>query len=137
MLMKVYGFAIARTPRPRPFAAVVIADLVPFTAGFLLFRPHIFFVFMWIVGACLGTQTHHSGYRMPWIAGFDENPDFHDFHHKRFNCCYGNIGWLDALHGTNKMYITAQQAKKTELARAQAQWEAQAATIRQRAEQCQ
>ena len=115
----------------------VIADLVPFTAGFLVFKPHIFFVFMWIVGACLGTQTHHSGYRMPWIAGFDENPDFHDFHHKRFNCCYGNIGWLDALHGTNKMYITAQQAKKTELARAQAQWEAQAATIRQRAEQCQ
>ena len=39
------------------------------------------------------------------IAGFDENPDFHDFQHKRFSCCYGNIGWLDALHGTSKMYF--------------------------------
>ena len=164
----------------------VVADLIPFTAGFVLFRPHIFFVFMsaaspptphptpprpplapsprrslfatplpissavpspaahhsspssprWIIGACLGTQTHHSGYRLPWIAGcdhaarprlrrrsfcaalpapcdawpssralrtlsarFDQQPDFHDFHHMRFNCCYGNIGWCDALHG--------------------------------------
>ena len=66
---------------------VLVADLMPFTAGFLVFRPHIFFVYMWITGACLGTQTHHSGYRLPWIAGFDEQPDFHDFHHMRFNCC--------------------------------------------------
>jgi hypothetical protein len=22
----------------------------------------------------------------------------------RFNTCYGNIGWLDALHGTDGMY---------------------------------
>ena len=58
-----------------------------------------------IVGACLGTQTHHSGYRLPWIAGFDEQPEFHDFHHMRFNCCYGNIGWLDALHGTAALAI--------------------------------
>jgi methylsterol monooxygenase len=86
---------------------LLVADLVPFTAGFLIFRPHIFFVYMWIVGACLGTQTHHSGYRLPWIADFDEQPNFHDFHHQRFNCCYGNIGWLDALHGTSKPYFDA------------------------------
>jgi methylsterol monooxygenase len=79
---------------------------------------------MWIVGACLGTQTHHSGYRLPWIADFDEQPDFHDFHHRRFNCCYGNIGWLDALHGTSKMYFDMR--KQATLARdsAQAEWEA-------------
>ena len=103
---------------------LVFADLIPFTAGFLIFRPHIFFVYMWIVGACLGTQTHHSGYRLPWIADFDEQPDFHDFHHRRFNCCYGNIGWLDALHGTSKMYFDMR--KQATLARdsAQAEWEA-------------
>ena len=57
---------------------------------------------------CLGTQTHHSGYRLPWVAAFDEQPDFHDFHHQRFSCCYGNIGWLDALHGTSRPYREAQ-----------------------------
>ena len=87
---------------------LLTADLVPFTAGFVLFRPHIFFVFLWIVGAALGTQTHHSGYRLPWIAAFDEQPDFHDFHHQRFSCCYGNIGWLDSLHGTSRPYREAQ-----------------------------
>jgi len=108
---------------------LVVADLIPFTAGFLIFRPHIFFCFMWIVGACLGTQTHHSGYRLPWIADFDEQPDFHDFHHQRFNCCYGNIGWLDALHGTAKAYHEAKAAKKAERDKAQAQWEESRAAI--------
>jgi len=99
------------------------ADLVPFTAGFALFRPHIFFVFLWIVGAALGTQTHHSGYRLPWIAAFDEQPDFHDFHHQRFSCCYGNIGWLDALHGTARPYREAQAAAEARRDKAQARWE--------------
>ena len=103
---------------------LLVADLIPFTAGFLIFRPHIFFVYMWIVGACLGTQTHHSGYRLPWIADFDEQPDFHDFHHQRFNCCYGNIGWLDALHGTSKTYFDARREKKAARDRAQGEWEA-------------
>ena len=108
----------------------VVADLIPFTAGFLVFRPHIFFVFMWIVGACLGTQTHHSGYRLPWIAGFDENPDFHDFHHQRFNTCYGNIGWLDALHGTSKMYFDERKKRAAKFEEEQAEWEAKAKEIR-------
>lgn len=108
----------------------VVADLIPFTAGFVLFRPHIFFVFMWIIGACLGTQTHHSGYRLPWIAGFDQQPDFHDFHHMRFNCCYGNIGWCDALHGTNKVYLDFKRKKQEERDHAQKQWEERAAEIR-------
>jgi len=46
---------------------------------------------------------------IPWIADFDHQPDFHDFHHCRFSCNYGNIGWLDALHGTSKMYFDMQQ----------------------------
>ena len=107
----------------------VVSDLIPFTAGFLIFNPHIFFVFMWIVGACLGTQTHHSGYRLPWIADFDEQPDFHDFHHMRFNCCYGNIGWLDGLHGTSKVYYDARRARAAARAKEQAIWEQAVAQI--------
>ena len=83
---------------------VFVGNLVPFTSGFWLTRPHIFFVYMWIVGACLGTQTHHSGFRFPWMSCFDHQPDFHDFHHKRFVGCYGTIGLLDTLHGTHGAY---------------------------------
>jgi len=103
---------------------LVIADLIPFTAGFVLFRPNFFFTYMWIFGACLGTQTHHSGYRLPWIAGFDEQPEFHDFHHQRFNCCYGNVGWFDMLHGTSKLYFDDRLRKEKALEQEQAQWEA-------------
>jgi len=108
---------------------MVLADLLPFTLGFMIFNPHLYFIYMWITGACLGTQTHHSGYRLPWIAIFDEQPNFHDFHHQRFNCCYGNVGWFDKIHGTDKAFNEHKAAKRAELDAAQAAWEASAAQI--------
>jgi methylsterol monooxygenase len=102
----------------------LVADLMAFTAGFPFLRPHIAFVCMWVCGACLGTQVHHSGYRLPWIASFDEQPDFHDFHHERFTCNFGNTGWLDALHGTSKAYSAAKAAAKAAREEEQAAWEA-------------
>ena len=111
---------------------LVVADLIPFTAGFLIFRAHVFFVLMWILGASLGTQTHHSGYRLPWIASFDEQPNFHDFHHQRFNCNYGNVGWFDALHGTAAPYNQYKRDQKVALDNAQGEWEASLAELRAR-----
>jgi len=52
-----------------------------------------------MIFAVLGTQTHHCGFNWPW--GFwDHQPEFHDLHHAKFNGNYGNIGFLDWLHGT-------------------------------------
>ena len=84
---------------------LVASNLFPVTAGFLMFRPHIFFVFMWITGVALGTQTHHSGIRFPWIAEIDNQPDYHDMHHRVFTCNYGMLGFMD--------YLFATQHKKT------------------------
>ena len=108
-------------PAPNALAALyahpvefLLSNLVPFTAGFMLFRPHVFFALQWIVGACLGTQTHHSGYRMPWIAAHDKQPDFHDLHHKEFTSCYGVLGVLDFVHGTlPKRRVVGGGASKT------------------------
>ena len=108
---------------------LLVADLIPFSLGFILFNPHIFFMFLWVTAASLGTQTHHSGYRLPWIASFDEQPDFHDFHHQRFDCCYGAVGWFDKLHGTDKLYNEHKAAKRAELDAAQAKWETNFAQI--------
>ena len=120
--------------RPRPPAQIqaryahplefLIANLVPFTAGFPIFRPHIFFVYMWVMGACLGTQTHHSGYRLPWNSEIEENPEFHDFHHQRFHCNFGTMGWLDTLHGTDKQYKEHKASVRKAREDAQAAWEA-------------
>ena len=78
----------------------LISNLIPLTSGFLIFGIDIYFVLIWIVGACLGTQYHHSGYRHILNFTFDDNPNFHDLHHKYFNCNYGHLGILDRLHRT-------------------------------------
>ena len=48
----------------------------------------------------------------------------------RFNCCYGNIGWFDILHGTDTTYREHWRKKAEERAQAQAQWEAKVAELR-------
>ena len=35
----------------------------------------------------------------PW-AGSDHQPAFHDKHHEKFKGNYGNMQWLDFIHGT-------------------------------------
>lgn len=79
-----------------------ISNVGPLFCGVFVVQSHIFTLFVWITFAVLGTQTHHCGYQWPWMV--DEQPSFHDFHHERFNVNYGAVGWMDALHGTDKAY---------------------------------
>merc|ERR1712139_628464 len=79
---------------------LVVADFFPLGIGMLLMNAHVFTFLTWIGIAVLGTQTHHCGFKWPW-ALWDHQPELHDRHHEAFNGNYGNVGWLDALHGTN------------------------------------
>lgn len=92
---------------PNAFAAIychpiefVLADFVPLCAGPMLMGFHAYTCASWVVFAVLGTQTHHCGFKWPWARGWDHQPDFHDLHHEKFNGNYGNVGFLDWLHGT-------------------------------------
>merc|ERR1711865_240362 len=103
---------------------MVASNLFPVLTIIPLFRCHIFFVFVWLSGVIMGTQTHHCGYRAPWIAYADHQPDYHDLHHQIFNCNYGNVGLLDYLHGTTvepAEYHAAKAAKAAERAAAKSQ----------------
>jgi fatty acid hydroxylase domain-containing protein 2 len=42
----------------------------------------------------------HSGLKLPFV----KSPDFHEFHHMKFNECFSGDGFLDELFGTNKNY---------------------------------
>lgn len=93
---------------PCAFAAVychpielVLSDFIPLAAGIICFNMNLYFASVFTTFAVMGTQTHHCGFRWPWIPTHGNQPDFHDYHHERFNCNYGNIGFLDALHGTD------------------------------------
>lgn len=81
-------------------AELVLADFIPLGTGIFLFRFHYVTVVVYIVFTVLGTQTHHCGYRWPWIPSHGNQPTFHDTHHEKFNVNYGNMGFFDAIHGT-------------------------------------
>jgi len=78
---------------------LVVADFIPLGIGPFVLNGHLYTFLAWAVFAVLGTQTHHCGFKWPW-GTWDHQPDYHDLHHEKFNGNYGNIGWLDWLHGT-------------------------------------
>jgi sterol desaturase/sphingolipid hydroxylase (fatty acid hydroxylase superfamily) len=50
--------------------------------------------------ALLSTLNAHSGYHFPLFP----SPEAHDFHHLKFTQCYGVLGILDYLHGTDTLF---------------------------------
>eukprot|EP00929_Paragymnodinium_shiwhaense_P010295 TRINITY_DN11488_c0_g1_i3.p1 TRINITY_DN11488_c0_g1~~TRINITY_DN11488_c0_g1_i3.p1 ORF type:complete len:387 (+),score=111.46 TRINITY_DN11488_c0_g1_i3:83-1243(+) len=83
----------------------VVSDVGPLAAGMMAIRAHGYSALVWCLFAVMATQTHHCGIRWPWIDFFsfesEHQPNFHDFHHEKFNFNYGAMGWLDDLHGTS------------------------------------
>ena len=57
-------------------------------------------------------MTHHSGYRFPFTPSWDEQPDFHDYHHEKFTGNYGLLGVMDRLHGTDRLWREKLAAEK-------------------------
>lgn len=80
---------------------LLVSDFIPLGAGAFICNSHAFTFMVWCIFAVLGTQTHHCGYRWPWIASWGHQPNFHDYHHEKFNQCYGQFGFLDNFHGTS------------------------------------
>ncbi|KAL8212122.1 UNVERIFIED_CONTAM: hypothetical protein K2H54_038168 [Gekko kuhli] len=54
----------------------------------------------WLSLVLLVSSVIHSGYNLPFLP----SAEFHDYHHLKFNECYGILGLLDYLHGTDKMF---------------------------------
>jgi sterol desaturase/sphingolipid hydroxylase (fatty acid hydroxylase superfamily) len=48
----------------------------------------------------LQTTIVHSGYAV--IPGLNRLIRFHDWHHEFFNGCFGSMGVIDWVHGTDK-----------------------------------
>ncbi|XP_059622725.1 fatty acid hydroxylase domain-containing protein 2-like [Phlebotomus argentipes] len=76
------------------------SNLVPPFLGLFVMRSHPATAWIWFSIAIMGTLNDHSDYHFPLLP----SPEAHDFHHLKFNNCYGVIGLLDWLHGTDKMF---------------------------------
>jgi len=77
-----------------------LSNLFPLILGPLILRSHIFVIWIWFFLGITNTTNSHSGYAFP---GFPSSLP-HDFHHSNYNNCYGVLGVLDWLHGTDKQF---------------------------------
>ncbi|KAL7293813.1 hypothetical protein TKK_0012873 [Trichogramma kaykai] len=78
----------------------VLSNLLPIVSGILIVGAHVFVAKIWIFIAIVNTLNSHSGYHLP----FAMSPEMHDFHHLKFTECYGILGVLDFVHGTDRLF---------------------------------
>ncbi|CAL4088587.1 unnamed protein product [Meganyctiphanes norvegica] len=78
----------------------IISNMGPVFLGPLVFGSHTATIWLWCSMVYLSTLNAHSGYHLPFFP----SPEAHDFHHLKFNQCYGVLGVLDLLHGTDDKF---------------------------------
>ncbi|XP_035788386.1 fatty acid hydroxylase domain-containing protein 2-like [Anopheles albimanus] len=78
----------------------VFSNLVPPFVGIFLLGSHVAVAWLWFTLVILSTLNAHSGYHLPFFP----SPEAHDFHHLKFNQCYGVLGVLDRIHGTDALF---------------------------------
>jgi len=72
----------------------------------LVLGSHVAFYMLWVCIATYAVVLHHSGYDFePYLPDsfgpLQSMTQQHDYHHAAFNKCYGTIGLLDWLFGTD------------------------------------
>lgn len=78
----------------------IFINMFPVYLGPLLLGSHLATVWLLVAIASTGTIINHCGYHLPFFP----SPEFHDYHHLKFTECYGNLGLLDYLHGTDRKF---------------------------------
>ncbi|XP_059485575.1 fatty acid hydroxylase domain-containing protein 2-like [Neocloeon triangulifer] len=78
----------------------LLCNLLPTVVGPSLYRSHPLINYVWFFLITLRPVFTHSGYHLP----FAPSSESHDFHHMVFNQNYGNIGIMDAIHGTDAQW---------------------------------
>ncbi|XP_037889197.1 fatty acid hydroxylase domain-containing protein 2 [Glossina fuscipes] len=78
----------------------IFSNLLPPFLGVFIMGSHVATAWMWFALAILSTLNAHSGYHLPFFP----SPEAHDFHHLKFNNCFGVLGVLDRLHGTDALF---------------------------------
>nr|XP_048293714.1 fatty acid hydroxylase domain-containing protein 2 isoform X2 [Myodes glareolus] len=78
----------------------VVSNMLPVMVGPLAMGSHLSSITVWLSLALIITTISHCGYHLPFLP----SPEFHDYHHLKFNQCYGVLGVLDHLHGTDIIF---------------------------------
>ncbi|KAG5683681.1 hypothetical protein PVAND_012947 [Polypedilum vanderplanki] len=83
----------------------VLANILPVALGPMITNSHISTAWIWYIVTQLFALNNHSGYHLPLF----HVSQFHDYHHAKFVECFGKMGLLDRLHGTDKTFQKTMQ----------------------------
>nr|XP_039265963.1 fatty acid hydroxylase domain-containing protein 2-like [Styela clava] len=86
----------------------IISNYIPLVLASAIVGCHVFTTWVWLTVAIIQTANDHSGYHFP----FSLSPEFHDYHHLKFNQCFGVFGILDHIHGTDSQFQESVQNKR-------------------------
>jgi sterol desaturase/sphingolipid hydroxylase (fatty acid hydroxylase superfamily) len=78
----------------------IMSNIGPPAIGPLICGSHVATTWLWYALVVVTTLNSHSGYHLPLMP----SPEAHDFHHLRYNQCFGTLGLLDYLHGTDDLF---------------------------------
>ncbi|KAM4545068.1 fatty acid hydroxylase domain-containing protein 2 [Odontesthes bonariensis] len=86
----------------------VFSNMLPAVIGPVVLGSHLSSTSMWYCLALFSTTISHCGYHLPFLP----SPEFHDFHHLKFNQCFGVFGVLDRLHSTDSKFRQTKQHER-------------------------
>ncbi|GFT09678.1 fatty acid hydroxylase domain-containing protein 2 [Nephila pilipes] len=78
----------------------IFGNVFSILPSFFILGSHVSVWWVWFCFALLFTMNNHSGFRFPFMP----SPEYHDYHHVKFDQNYGLVGFLDWLHGTDLSY---------------------------------
>jgi len=74
----------------------IAGNFLTLAGGVILVAPSLPMLYLWELIALHTVIAHHSGYAVPWMSWSVH----HDWHHYRYKECFGTLGVLDRLLGT-------------------------------------
>jgi len=89
----------------------IVGNYIASAGGAYLCNGHILLAYIGAVVGIFLTQFHHCGYRLPFTE-IQNQPDFHDFHHEKFNGNYSAFGLMDKIHGTDFTWKKVKEEKR-------------------------
>ncbi|CAG9809405.1 unnamed protein product [Chironomus riparius] len=78
----------------------IFSHLLPLAFGMIIIRCHIATAWISIMAFMISSTINHSGYHLPFL----NSPEYHDFHHVKFDSNYSGFGLMDWIFGTDKLY---------------------------------
>lgn len=78
----------------------IFSNLLPTTLSIIALNAPLSTSWVWLTMSTIDTLGIHSGYHLPFL----HSPHFHNYHHEKFNECFGWLGLLDSFHDTSAKF---------------------------------